>query len=193
MICRQYILFLSMIFLTILGANLSLMGVAVNNKIIKQESFVVDAPLVNNGDIEVSSLLVDADFKNRDGYVEADKVFVTASCNTFENNNILQVSDSLTFVDPKTRMSFSCMTRIAALYKGDDYMGGIDCWFGKKTAGTLTIINHDQAVVFEGSATAVKDALNKGINKTSSVTALIAYLRQVLTQKHLLAAAALRK
>jgi hypothetical protein len=194
MVCRQYALFLSTIFLTILGANLSLMGapargVAVNNKVIKQDNLVIDTPFINNGDIEVSTMLVDADFKNRDGFVEADKVFVTASCNTFENNNTLHVSDNLTFVDPKTRIIFSIMTRVNALYKGDDYMGGIDCWFGKKSTGTLTITNNGQAYAFEGSAEAVKDALNKGLNTTYNVTALIAYLRQYLTQKHLVATA----
>lgn len=185
-----------MIFLTILGVNLSLLGAPVkstiNNVVIEQDSFVVDAPLINNGDIKVNTLLVDADFRNKDGYVEADKIFVTASCNNFENNNILQVSDNLTFVEPKTHITLSHMTRIPALYKGDDYMGGIDCWFGKKEQGTLTISNHAHKVVFEGSVKDVKDALNKGLNKTSSVTALIAYLRQFLTQKSLVAAA-LRK
>lgn len=172
-----------------LALSSPLMGVVLQNQTIKQDSFVVDEALVNNGDITVSSLLVDADFKNRQGFVTADKVLVTASCNTFENNNVLQVSDSLTFVDPKTVVTMSIMTRVKALYKGDDYMGGIDCWFGKKNKGTLTITNREQTAIFEGSASEITQALNKGLNETSNVTALIAYLRQALVQKNVVAAA----
>jgi hypothetical protein len=193
MLVKKQILFLSVLALSLFGSEACLHARAMNHAIIQQTEFAVEENFLNNGDIIVKSLSVDADFKNRDGYVEADKIFVTASCNNFENCNILKVSNNITFADPETRITLSVMTRINALYKGDDYMGGIDCWFGKKNLGTLTIINQAQKHVFEGSASDVKEALNKGLNKTASVTALIAYLRQFLTQKNLVAAAALRR
>lgn len=185
---KNYIFVFSVLFVSCCTTETAL-GKAVNHTIVKQDTFVIDEPLVNNGDIEVKTLLVDADFKNNFGFIKADDVLVTASCDTFENLNVLEVADTMTFADPETHIIFSHMTRVNALYKGDDYMGGIDCWFGKKNVGTLTITNKDKKYVFEGSVSTVKEVLNKGLNKAANVTALIAYVRQYLTKQNLVAAA----
>lgn len=152
----------------------------VNNGIIETDSLSCSAKAINNGSIKTGELLVNGDFDSKNGSLTASKIFVTASCNVFNVGKNCSIQQ-LNFFDPATKIILGISgTKIISLNKGSDYMGGIECAFGRARQGKLTITNKEMKIDFSGPSEHLEKALNEGINTTNSVVALIAYLTKKL-------------
>ena len=175
-------------------------AIMVNHSVIQQNELVIQDELKNSGSIVVADslslynksensgtittkkLFLNGSFNNS-GAVNASTVYATAGCNRFENQGTLTIGKLyLAAYETILKLSLKKQTTIGAVYRGEEFLGGISCkpdWFNNSKS-TITITDErGEQHIFTGTQKTLEEILEKALNEKVSVVALITYLQQM--------------
>jgi hypothetical protein len=176
----------------------------VNQAYIEQESLVFQEELINYGTISVTNalalykksvnegtiesgkVLVNGAFMNH-GTVQASTIYVTAGCTMFENRGVLKVDALyLPVFGTHIKLSLKKQTVIGALYRGQEFLGGITCEpdrFSKHKVIITITDDKGRHYTFSGTQKLLEQVLENALNEKINVIALVAYLQKMIPQK----------